>query len=487
MEILNKTIKKLSEEQYQELLTEVAGNKKNKPFMVLETARTRDVEDSEMMEMLQVNPSTYYTLKSRLNTKIAAILSKNVQNPISVLMDEVARVPANLYSNNREFSIRALKELEKQLAEYDLSSELIIVYKTLATLYLHSEEDYRHYEQLYSKHVAYSLAVAKAESLFYQFIRKAGIYQLTLNSADLEEMIIIRRELSNITELYKSHRLFVINNIVRIYFNCIAMHKREGLKSRELEVENLIKEMDSIFEKYPLDTFYQNIKFLTGFMYFEYYSKVHNTIRADFYLQRINEHIGELAGKHVMAFFITQFMESKTEKYLDDSNLDQLCEFVTKYSTGYDVPAQEPWHFIAYRRHQAICKFYQRDYSGAARVINDLRNTMSLKHYVHTDIECKLFQALNYCIVGEDSLCTQLIASLKRQIREHDEEYESTRIFIKILKAAMKPADYRKKIKRIMELWNQFTSINTGNKAILRFVRLDEQTIRKMTNPLKEE
>ena len=71
MEILSKTIKKLTEDEYQQLLQEVSGKKKNKPFLVLETTRAREVEDSEMMEILQVNPSAYYTLKSRLNSTLA--------------------------------------------------------------------------------------------------------------------------------------------------------------------------------------------------------------------------------------------------------------------------------------------------------------------------------------------------------------------------------------------------------------------------------
>ena len=88
MEILSKTIKKLTEDEYQQLLHEVSGKKKNKPFLVLETTREREVEDSEMMEILQVNPSAYYTLKSRLNSKIASILSKKVQNPIHTVLIE---------------------------------------------------------------------------------------------------------------------------------------------------------------------------------------------------------------------------------------------------------------------------------------------------------------------------------------------------------------------------------------------------------------
>ena len=107
MDILSKTIKKLSSEEYQNLLYEVSGKKKNKPYMVLEATRNSNIDDSELMEMLQVNASAYYTLKSRLNSKIAGILSKKVENPIQTLMDEVSRVPAHLFGNNRDFSIRA--------------------------------------------------------------------------------------------------------------------------------------------------------------------------------------------------------------------------------------------------------------------------------------------------------------------------------------------------------------------------------------------
>ena len=231
MDVLNKTIKKLSDEEYLQLIAEVSGNKKNKPFMVLETARSRDVEDSEMMAMLQVNPSAYYTLKSRLNSRIAAILSKKVENPIQEIMDMVSRVPAHLFGNNREFSIRALTELEKQLLEYDMSTELITVYKALAELHLFTD-DYKYYENKYNRHVAFSLSVNKAEGIFFRFIKKMGEYQLSLRENDLEEVVMLKRELANICGLYDSHRLFVIYNIVYLYYLCNVPHKSDSLKSR---------------------------------------------------------------------------------------------------------------------------------------------------------------------------------------------------------------------------------------------------------------
>jgi len=485
MEILSKTIKKLTEEEYQQLVLEVAGKKKNKPFLVLETTREREVEDSEMMEILQVNPSAYYTLKSRLNSKIAAILSKKVQNPIQTLMDEVSRVPAHLFGNNREFSVRALKELEKQLIEYDLNAELILVYKTLAQLHLYSDE-FDSYETKFNKHVAFSLAVSKAEGLFFRFIKKLGVYQLNSQESDLEEVIMMKRELSNICELYDSHRLFVLYNIARIYYLCIVPQKQDGLKARELEVEAVLQKMSQIFEKYPMDTFYQNIKSIVDLMYFEYYIRTGNIVRADYYVQRVHLQLPGMTEKHMMNFFVMQFLKSKVMKYQIDGNIDHLQVYADKLEKYCDINVEEAYHYISVKKFLAIVKFYQRDYQGSAKKINELRNQMSLKHYLFTDIDSKLFQALQYCIIGDDSLCMQIISSLKRQIREQDAEYESARYIMKILKTALKPADYRRKVKRIAEMWTEFESINKGTYQVLSYVKVDDTIIRKMSNPIKD-
>ena len=220
MDTLNKTIKKLNEGEYQELLSAVAGRKNNKPYLVLEAARFNNYDEDKMMEILSVNPSTYYTLKSRLNERIAQYLSQNVKNPIGALKDKVALVPAMVFGNDREVALRALKNLEKQLIEYDLSNELIVVYKAMARLSMYNG-DFDYYEKEYNRHVAYSLAVVKAEDLFYDFAKRVGNYFLTRDEKDKESVQACLRELTNISELYQGHRLFVMFNIVRIYYLCI--------------------------------------------------------------------------------------------------------------------------------------------------------------------------------------------------------------------------------------------------------------------------
>ncbi len=484
METLNKTIKKLNENEYQELLSAVAGRKNNKPYLVLEAARNNNYDEDRMMELLNVNPSTYYTLKSRLNERIAQYLSQNVKNPIGALKDKVALVPAMVFGNDREVALRALKNLEKQLIEYDLSNELIVVYKAMARLSMYNG-DFDYYEKEYNRHVAYSLAVVKAEDLFYDFVKRAGNFLLTKDEKDKEYVQACLRELTNISELYQGHRLFVMYNLVRIYYLCIFT-KAENLRSLEIEVDTILQQIKKNFEKYELDTFYQSIKFLVDYLYFEYYQRSGNPVRADHYYKQINKNIPEVAFKPVFSFYVTQFLHSKVDRFLGNRNVEELVDINSELESSFETSITEPYPCISLRFFLAIGKFYEGDYSSAARIMNNLRNELSMKKFLFTDVEHKLFQAMQYCFMGEDGLCSQLLQSVKRQITEDEKMFDSAAIFIKLLKAAIKPEEFRKKVKRLTEIYESFKNANTGNKTILWFVKLDEAMIRKMANPIKE-
>jgi hypothetical protein len=484
MEALNKTIKKLSEGEYQELLAAVAGRKNNKPYLVLEAARKSSLDENKMMEVLGVNPSTYYTLKSRLNERIAQYLSQNVKNPISALKDKVALVPAMVFSNDREVAIRALKNLEKQLIEYDLSNELIVVYKALARLSMYNA-DFDYYEKEYNRHVAYSLSVVKAEDIFYDFVKRTGNFMLSRDERDKEAVKASLRELTNISELYQGHRLFVMFNIVRIYYLCIFT-KPENLKSLEIEVDTILQQVKKHFDKYELDTFYQSIKFLVDYLYFEYYQKTGNAVRADHYYNIINNGVPEVAFKPVFSFYVTQFLNSKIERFLVNGNVPELTNINSELEGNFETDISEPYPCVSFRRFLAIGKFYEGDYSASARIMNNLRNEVSMKKYLFSDVEYKLFQAMQYCFLGEDGLCSQLLHSVKRQITEDEKLFDSAAIFIKLLKAAIKPEEFRKKVKRLTEIYESFKAANTGSNSILWFVKMDDAMIRKLANPIKD-
>jgi hypothetical protein len=482
MENLNKTIKKLSEEEYKVLLEAVTGNKKNKPYQVMELARTKELNDTQMMEILEVNSSAYYTLKSRLIDKIASIL---FQKPINALKEKVAHVSSSMFDENKFMTINFLKDLEKQLIEYDLSNELVTVYKTLARVHIYNPEEYEYYDQLYQKHTAFSLSVEKAEDLLYIFVRDLGIYKLTRLPEDMKKAKSTRRELFNITELYESHRLFVLYNIIGIYYQCAFTHKLATLKTKEAEIENVLQEINKTFEKYDLDPFYFNIKVLIDFLYVQFYYHTENIYRAEPFYKKVKEALPILINKHIFNFFIVQFLNSKLEKYLFNDRVEELCDLNPLLESNFEIDENEVYHTIYYRSFIAHTKFYSENYKEAANIMNDLRNKVSMRHFSHTDVECKLFQALQYCFMGEEEMCKQLFSSVNRQLVNVESNYENVELFIKLIKAALKPADLRKKIKKIEELYAQYCKVNTGELQILRYVKLDDKLIRRMANPLK--
>ncbi|MEX0966852.1 MAG: hypothetical protein WD077_06415 [Bacteroidia bacterium] len=484
MDVLNKTIKKLNEQDFENLILEIPGGEDSKPYAVLTAARNNNYSDSEMMEMLKVNPSTYYTLKSRLKTKVAYILSKKVDNPISELMEEVARVPATLYGTSKAVSIRALKDLEKQLIEYDLSNELIVVYETLARLNLYNEE-YEKYDMLYSKHVAFSLAVTKAQKLFYSFIFRIGNYGLTGHEEDREELNDVRRKLNNIQELYDSHRLFVLNNIVRIYHLSMTTEDVQELRSLEIEIENILKSINEIIQKYELDTFYQKMKFIVDFLYYGYYVKTGNYVRAEHHYKKIIGEVPELSKHHVFNFYILSFLSDRVQHFIATGNSEILFAKNDEILENLDIERDEIYHNTVFHQYQAICKHYKEDHFGAAKMINDLRNEVSLRNFVKTDIECKLFQAMEYCIAGEEDLCVQLINSVNRQVKDMEGNSEHAKIFIKFIKAALKSTEFDKKVKRLKRLADEFNAENTGDNRMLTFIKLDEPFFKKLASPFK--
>lgn len=482
MEILSKTIRRLSDDEYRTLLEGIAANKHSKPYMVLEAARSKDYTDSQMINILQVNPSTYYTLKSRLNAKIASLLSKKVENPISVLMDEVARVPANLYGNSKDVSIRALKELEKQLLEYDLSNELIVVYKALAQLHVYDQPDYDNYLKLYNKYVAYSLAFSKAENLYYQFIVKIGLYELNRTEEDLEAVREIMREMNNICELYTSHRLFVLYNIVHTYYIFVVTERAEALQTKEIELDNTLQEIKSIFEKYPLDTFYTNMRFITDFLYFIYYQRTGNIVRARHYYQKTNGNIVQISMQSMLNFHVIQYLQAKAQLAIATNDAELLNAQNDELASSIDIAKDETYLFVYFQKYLAIGEFYSGNYSAAARILNQLRNNINLKAYWHADTEVKLFQALQYCILGEEELSMQIINSISRNLREDDdkEQYKNIKLFIKICKTSFKAGDNKKKKARIASLYQEFKEANTGHERLLSFVVLNDDLISKM-------
>ena len=194
MSKLKNLIQQLNQEEFFNLYNNLMDSSAEKSALLLKFLYEEKLTDTKMVELLDVTPNAYYTLRSRLNQKVEEYLVQKVVSPRADLITKVASINEVVFTKSRVLTIATLKKLEKDLLDYDLSNELTIVYKTLRFLHLGTDQQF-FYSQQYNKHVAYMLSVDKAEYLLAEYFRKYGLYLFSSDPDDKMALDLIHREM----------------------------------------------------------------------------------------------------------------------------------------------------------------------------------------------------------------------------------------------------------------------------------------------------
>ena len=210
---LKNIIKQLSAKDYEAIYNSLIESNAEKSAYLLQAMRERQLSDNKIMGELEVNTNAYYTLRSRLNQKIEEHLLQQMESPRTDILKKVANINEIIFTKKKAIATATLKKLEKELLDYDLSNELTVVYKSLKKLHLHSP-DYFNYSQLYNRHVAYMLAVDKAEDLLAEYFKKYGQFAMTGDETDKMGLGLLLKELNNVAALYEAHRLYVYQSCI---------------------------------------------------------------------------------------------------------------------------------------------------------------------------------------------------------------------------------------------------------------------------------
>ena len=125
----------------------------------------------EIREYLGLSTNAFTTLGSRLKNKIENHLVEIAESPKDDLLRKLQNIDDLLFSQEPRKAVATLKKLEYELKRYDLSNELTVVYKHLKWFYLNKPE-YFTYSKLYNRHVAYSLALDKAEDILGNYFKE---------------------------------------------------------------------------------------------------------------------------------------------------------------------------------------------------------------------------------------------------------------------------------------------------------------------------
>jgi len=472
----------LKEEEYNDLCQQFVETKADKYLRLLTLYRENKYNDEEIQAMLDVNTSAYYTLKSRLFDKIQDFLTNNMSTPIIDLLRKVANIPTLIYDTHRDTAIAILSKLESELHDYDMPYELSSVYSALKKMHVHSPKYYE-YTQLYNKHLAYTIALDKAEDLLNTFMRTVGEYFASRNKAQIDYLSLIKQEMVNIFKLYESHHLQVYKDIIDITF-ALYVPNPEAMKDDD-PVEDILARMEKTFTTYSKDSNYQHLQLVYNDLAFEYYHKLNLPKKEAKFFDEVDKKLTSfLLFNHCC--FTTHFLLSKIERHIELGTEESLYEDNQDNLPNYEPDKSDIPNYINYSKYMATCAFYAKKYQEAVHILNGLINDISFKNYPHSEIEVKLLLALNYSMINKYDPATSLLRSVTRKIRELNDEmgYENALIFYKILSLQMS-SSARQVDQKITQLFAKFDLLNQKSNRMLEYIKIDENFIKALSQVVK--
>jgi len=475
---LKNIIKQLHDGDFEAIYNSLMESNAEKSAYLLRSMREKHLSDNKIMEELEVNTNAYYTLRSRLNQKIEEYLLQQMESPRTDILKKVANINEILFTKKSAIAIATLKKLEKELLDYDLSNELTIVYKSLKKLHINSPE-YFNYSQLYNKHVAYMLAVDKAEDLLAEYFKKYGSYSLSGDETEKLELSLLSKEMNNVCSLYKSHRLYVYQSCMNI-FHRLFVEKDESLNDDVEPVEDILESVQKIFNNYQLDSIYYHLNLVFEFLKLEYYNHYKVYRKAEKYFEEINDATGNLLSNYSLYTFPAQFLITKLQRHIRMGNETIMYDENQGLFHDFECDVNDVPKYITYITYRALCCYYSQKYDEAARYINTLLNEVSLKKYPFAQLEIKVILALQYCMMDDYDLFNQLINSIQRQIRLLGKERcEHVLIMTKILKISISDVKKQKE-QKIASLVGKFTKTELNYFAPTQLIKMDEEFIQRL-------
>jgi hypothetical protein len=475
---LRKVIQKISEKDSKELIFWIKQNDAEKCAQMFSLMRESELEESEIAAELQASPTSFYSLKSRLNRKIQEFFAHNVPDTNIDLLKNVANIPNLLFNSPREIAITHLLKMEKELVKHDMPYALTTVYSALKKLHRYSQK-YFDYTQLYNKHLAYTMAIDKAKELLADFNKTLGEYIMSRDEKLLEMLGVIRQEIRNYAQLYKSHRLVVYQNILEVEFGLFAAPEQKEKPGMALDA--ILTKTDKILKSYKYDANYFFMQPVINFLWFQYYHQYGLHKKALEYFEQVNEKL-PLFLLNNFCCFPSVFLLAKAEVYAANHQEQKLYEECKLLAASFTPDMADTPNYINYVKFRAIAAFYSTKYNECISVLNGLLNEVSFRSFPHAEIEVKLFLSVCYMLMNKFELANAMIKNVQRKLRDFDPgEYRNARAFAKMLVVSI---DYSVKAndKKLLKLREEFQSLNRNQEKMLTYIRLDEGALKSLQN-----
>jgi hypothetical protein len=470
-------INQLSTKDYEIVKRNLDENNAEKSVLLLETVREENPDDDFLMKKLKVSANAYYALRSRLNQKIEELLVQQLDNPRTDIFRKVLMINEVIFTKSKEIAIATLKKLEKELIKYDLANELTTVYKSLKKLTIHSPTHF-HYSQLYNRHIAYMLALDKAEDMLAEYFKRYGDYLLTGSEASQLGLTLMKREMANVSSLYKSHRLFVYNSCIHI-FHRLYVDEVEELDD-ETPTEDLLKENEKILSSYRTDSTYFHMNTVFDFLWLSYYDHYKVYRKVENYYNDLNLRSPQLLRNFHLFTFPSNFLILKLKRALRKNLEGELHEQnISLYDEDNIVKADVPQYYISVI-YNALSAYYAHEFKSATKELTILVNDVSWKKYPNALVEARILLVFIHYIARDMEQVKLASTSIQRQIRVIGRENcQVAFAFNQLLKVAMNDMK-RNKSDKVKELVGLLNIMQPSYFSPLKLVKFDEKLVRRL-------
>lgn len=453
---LKEIIVNLNHDRYSDFEQQLSKTKADKFLYLTQAYRKGDVNDDEILKELELNSNSFYVLKSRLFDKLKSHLCEDIKISKEDVLNKLQQIYMICYSEPREISIPFLETLEEELLEFDMHSELLVVYSFLKKMHLKSER-YFHYSQLYNKHIAFWLSLEKSEALLGNFNQLLCLYVCSKSDDYLNKLLFLRSEVANHLALNPSRPIEIISNIVDIELSLFCGN--DAVKG--IDVEKLLSETSVKISQLPNSSHLKQWEIAIDFLSFEYYRKM-NPVKAQLSYQKLNSSIENLLLYNSICITPT-FLLSKISFLCDRGELETL---IKEGRTTVLIDPNDEYSKVIAGLYSSMISYYEGKIKEAISTLNEVINLYSFKDFFHINIEVKLTLAFFYIKAGDMDMADNLAKSIYRKIKaEKLDHYENVMDVIKFLNLEIQ-SDAKSNAKK-KDALTLFCARNTGKYTVL--------------------
>ena len=466
-------VTQLSEQDYQSLHAALADGSAPKSAELLRLLREEKIGDRKILQQLQMSQSAYYTLCSRLGTRIERHMLGQLEHTRTALLRQVAGLHEIVFSASRRVAITTLKKLEKELKRYDLANELVSVYGHLRRLSL-NKADHDTYDACYKEQRARANAFAQSEEILMKYFNAYERYYLYPSADDKAQLALLRAELQGLMKSYDSHRLYIHHAALTIFDRLyLEEAPAESTDLDPLPTEGIFEQVAKHFACYADDPIYPHYVLLFDFLRIAYYDRYHLHRGVDHLYEALSSHVTSLLSHYAKISFPSHIFWIMLRYHVHNGSIGRLAKINTEIFEYYVPEVGDTAGFLSYVSYRALCCHYEGSHSSAITWIRQAWHQISMRSHPVAQAELKALLALQYMLVEDHDQFQQLTSSLKRQLRQLSEKVAHLSLFTKIIRTACQEHS-KSKEKHLLRLTQELSEARVLGFSPIKHLCLDK-------------